>query len=315
METQVLLRHIRYLIAVAEQGNFTRAAETLSVSQPALSQQIRQLESELGGQLFDRSGRVVRLTDFGLAYIEFARRAVLDLEAGRRALHDVRDLSRGHVRVAVTPTFTEYLVGPLVGQFHAMHPAITIELSEMSLEAIEAALGDDQVDVAIGFTDIRSDDIEIEPLFIERLTLVAGGAHPLTRGAAAVAPPQLAGVPLALLTGNFVSRRYIDDYFHAHGIKPNIALQANSISAVLKIVRRGDVAAILPSAMQREHGDLSYVPLDPPFPTRTVALLKRRRAYRTAASVRFCALLKEMLHEGELSALQDFAERGPIDPD
>ncbi|SAK95300.1 DNA-binding transcriptional regulator CynR [Caballeronia arationis] len=311
----MLLRHIRYLIAVAEQGNFTRAAETLRVSQPALSQQIRQLESELGGQLFDRSGRVVRLTDFGLAYIEFARRAVLDLEAGRRALHDVRDLSRGHVRVAVTPTFTEYLVGPLVGQFHAMHPAITIELSEMSLEAIEAALGDDQVDVAIGFTDIRSDDIEIEPLFIERLTLVAGGAHPLTRGAAAVAPPQLAGVPLALLTGNFVSRRYIDDYFHAHGIKPNIALQANSISAVLKIVRRGDVAAILPSAMQREHGDLSYVPLDPPFPTRTVALLKRRRAYRTAASVRFCALLKEMLHEGELSALQDFAERGPIDPD
>ncbi|MDR5752838.1 MULTISPECIES: transcriptional regulator CynR [unclassified Caballeronia] len=303
----MLLRHIRYLIAVAEQGNFTRAAETLSVSQPALSQQIRQLESELGGQLFDRSGRVVRLTDFGLAYIEFARRAVLDLEAGRRALHDVRDLSRGHVRVAVTPTFTEYLVGPLVAEFHALHPAITIEVSEMSLEAIEAALGDDQVDVAIGFTDIRSDDIDIEPLFVERLTLVAGGSHPLTRGAAAVSPAQLAELPLALLTGNFVSRRYIDDYFHGHGIKPNIALQANSISAVLKIVRRGDVAAILPSAMQREHGDLAYVPLDPPFPTRTVALLKRRRAYRTAASVRFCTLLKEMLREGELSALQDFA--------
>lgn len=303
----MLLRHIRYLIAVAEQGNFTRAAETLSVSQPALSQQIRQLESELGGQLFDRSGRVVRLTDFGLAYIEFARRAVLDLEAGRRALHDVRDLSRGHVRVAITPTFTEYLVGPLVGGFHALHPAITIELSEMSLEAIEAALGDDQVDVAIGFTDVRSDDIDIEPLFVERLTLVAGGAHPLTRGAAAVSPAQLAELPLALLTGNFVSRRYIDDYFHVHGVKPNIALQANSISAVLKIVRRGDVAAILPSAMQREHGDLSYVPLDPPFPTRTVALLKRRRAYRTAASVSFCTLLKEMLREGELSALQDFA--------
>lgn len=309
----MLLRHIRYLMAVAEHGNFTRAAETLRVSQPALSQQIRQLESELGGQLFDRSGRVVRLTDFGLAYIEYARRALRDLEAGRRALHDVRDLSRGHVRVAVTPTFTEYLAGPLVGQFHALYPAITIEFFEMSLEAIEAALGDDQIDVAIGFTDIRSDDVEVEPLFIERLTLVAGGAHPLTRGTGALSPAQLADMPLALLTGNFVSRRYIDDYFHVHGIRPTIALQANSISAVLKIVRRGDVAAILPSAMQREHPDLSYVPLDPPFPTRTVALLKRRQAYRTAASVRFCALLHEMLHDGELSGLQEFAENFTTD--
>jgi LysR family cyn operon transcriptional activator len=129
METDVLLRQIKYLIAVAESGNFTRAAETLHVSQPALSQQIRQLESEIGGQLFDRSGRVVRPTDLGLAYIGFARRALLDLEAGRRALHDVRDLSRGAVRVAFTPTFTGYLVGPLVGRLRALQRAIKVELS------------------------------------------------------------------------------------------------------------------------------------------------------------------------------------------
>ncbi|SAL65908.1 DNA-binding transcriptional regulator CynR [Caballeronia terrestris] len=305
----MLLRHIRYLIAVAEQGNFTRAAETLRVSQPALSQQIRQLESDLGGQLFDRSGRVVRLTDFGVAYIEHARRALLDLEAGRRALHDVRDLSRGHVRVAVTPTFTEYLVGPLVGQFRTLHPAISIEMTEMSLEAIETALGEDQIDLAIGFSDLRSDDVDIEPLFAERLTLVAGGAHPLTRVSGAVVASQLADIALALLTSNFVSRGYVDDYFRAHRIKPKISLQVNSISAVLKIVRRGEIATILPGAMEREHRDLSYVPLDPPFPIRTVALLRRRHAYRTVASTEFCALLRNMLSEGELSGLDTFAAK------
>jgi LysR family cyn operon transcriptional activator len=120
-------------------------------------------------------------------------------------------------------------------------------------------------------------------------------------------PSQLAEIPLALLTGNFVSRRYVDDYFLANKIKPNIALQANSISAVLKLVRRGEIAAILPSAMQHEHRDLAYVPLDPPFPTRTVALLRRRHAYRTVASVRFCALLTEMLLTGELSKLKVYA--------
>ncbi|CAN7701183.1 transcriptional regulator CynR [Caballeronia sp. LjRoot29] len=303
----MLLRHIRYLIAVAEHGNFTRAAETLRVSQPALSQQIRQLESRLGRQLFDRTGRMVRLTDFGSAYIVYARRALLDLDAGRRALGDVRDLSCGQVRVAVTPTFTEYLVGPLIGRFRTLYPAISVELSESPLEAVEAALNNDQIDIGIGFSDVRSDDIDVEPLFGERLTLVAGGAHPLARSSITVVPNQLADIPLALLTGNFVSRRYVDDYFLAHRIKPTIALQANSISAVLKLIRRGEIAAILPSAMQHEHPDLSYVPLDPPFPVRTAALLRRRHAYHTVASITFCALLREMLLTGELSRLKAFA--------
>jgi LysR family cyn operon transcriptional activator len=78
------------------------------------------------------SGRVVRPTDLGLAYIGFARRALLDLEAGRRALHDVRDLSRGAVRVAFTPTFTGYLVGPLVGRLRALQRAIKVDCRDVA---------------------------------------------------------------------------------------------------------------------------------------------------------------------------------------
>ena len=89
------LRTLRYLIAVAEHGNFTRAAEALHVSQPALSQQILQMENRLGVVLLDRSGRTVTVTDAGQAYMVHARRALSELELGRRAIHDVRDLSRG----------------------------------------------------------------------------------------------------------------------------------------------------------------------------------------------------------------------------
>src|ERR1700736_851018 len=117
----MLLRHIRYLPAVAEHRNFTRAAEALHVSQPALSQQIRQLEETLGVLLFDRSGRAIQLTDAGHAYVEYARRALRELDAGQRAIHDVRDLSRGQLRLALTPTFHPYLIGPLVGGFHTLH--------------------------------------------------------------------------------------------------------------------------------------------------------------------------------------------------
>ena len=118
----MLLRHARYLLAIADHGSFTRAAAELHVSQPALSQQIRQLEETLGAQLLDRSGRMVRPTDAGRVYIDHARRAVREFEAGRRAIHDVEGLERGVLRVAFTPTFTTYLIGPLAQEFYALTP-------------------------------------------------------------------------------------------------------------------------------------------------------------------------------------------------
>ncbi len=304
-----LLRNISYLLAIDEHRNFTRAAEALSVSQSALSQKVRQLEDELGAQLFDRSGRMVQLTDFGSVYLEYARRAHNDLLTAQRALHDVHDLSRGQLRIGFTPTFTEYLVAPVIEQFHERYPGIVIEITEMSLDAVETALGDDQVDLAFGFVDVRSDEIEAEALFPEQLMLVVGRTHPLTAQREPVTPTQLAGTPLALLTTSFVSRFYVDSYFQSYDMQPDVALQANSISAVLKIVSRGKIATILPGTIEFEHRDLQYVPLDPPFPVRTVALLRRKGAYRTVASTAFAELVREMLEHGSLSSLRTLTPR------
>jgi len=308
MERSLILRNIRYLLAIDEHRNFTRAADALRVSQPALSQKIRQLENDLGEQLFDRSGRVVRLTDFGSAYIEHVRRAFRDLEAGQRALRDVQDLSRGQLRIAFTPSCTEYLIAPIVENFYSIYPGIVIEMTEMSLEAVESALADDQVDLAIGFTDVRSDEIEADPLFPERLTLVVGDTHPLAAQCKAVTPDQLAGMPLALLTRNFVARSYIDTYFQTRAMEPTVALQANSISAVLKIVSQGKIATFLPNTIEFEHRNLQYVALNPPFPVQTVALLRRKDAYRSVASIAFAAVLKAMLDSGSLSSLVTLAK-------
>ena len=114
----MILRHIKYFLAVAEHRSFTRAAASLYVSQPALSQQIKQLEESLKVTLFDRSGRQVKLTHAGEVYAGYAHKALQDLEEGRRALHDVQNLSRGALRIAITPTFTTYLIGPLIKAFH-----------------------------------------------------------------------------------------------------------------------------------------------------------------------------------------------------
>lgn len=112
----MLLRHLTCFLAVAEHRSFTRAATALHVSQPALSQQIRQRRAA-GRLLFDRSGRQIRLTDSGEVWLTYARRVLQELEEGKRALLDVEDLQRGTLRVAMTPTFTTYFMGPLVAAF------------------------------------------------------------------------------------------------------------------------------------------------------------------------------------------------------
>src|SRR6266403_2163640 len=105
----MLLPSVRYLKAVADHGSFTRAAAALHVSQPALSQQIRQLEGRMGAQLLDRSGRTVRPTDVGEAYLRHVRRALDELEVGGRAIRDVQDLSSGALRLGFTPSFAIYI--------------------------------------------------------------------------------------------------------------------------------------------------------------------------------------------------------------
>ncbi|MEG2735254.1 MAG: LysR family transcriptional regulator, partial [Hafnia sp.] len=114
----MFLRNLRALLSVVKHRNFTRASEEVCLSQPALSQKIKQLEEQLGVVLLDRSNRVIRPTDVGEVYLYHARRALNELEMGYRAIHDVQDLSRGSLRVGFTPTFSAYLIGPLFKRFY-----------------------------------------------------------------------------------------------------------------------------------------------------------------------------------------------------
>ncbi|GHB27115.1 transcription regulator LysR family protein [Streptomyces viridiviolaceus] len=292
------LRHLRYLIAVAEHGNFTRAAEELRISQPTLSQQIKQLERVVGVQLLDRSGRSVRLTDAGDAYVHYARRALRDLAAADRAVRDVADLSRGSLRLATTPTFTAYLVGPLVQELHSRHPGITLQVRETAQDRIDAGLLADEIDLGIAFEGPRSPGITARALFTENLSLVvtAHGTDPAPHRTMPV--DRLAEQRLALLSSDFVTRGHIDGYFAEHRISPPIAVEANSIQALTEIVQRTpSLATVLPDAVTDDHPHLRPVPLDPPLPARRVTLLRRDSAYRSAAARAFEELAVRLVRE------------------
>jgi len=289
----MLLRHIRYFLAVAEHRNFTRAAEALHGSQPTLSQQIRQLEDSLRVQLLDRSGRTIQLTDAGAAYVRYAQRALQDLEAGSRAIHDVQELSRGSLRLAMTPTFTAYLIGPLLEKYNRRYPNITLNILEMPQDRMEALLNEDALDVGIAFNDTHAPDIETNVLFVEALAMMVGKSHPYAEKRAALTLPEFEREALVLLNEEFATRHYIDRYCRQHGVAPRIAMEVNSISAVIEIVQRSALATLLPAAIAREHSQLCLVDLEPALPQRTAALLLRQGAYRSAAARAFITLALE----------------------
>lgn len=289
----MLLRHIHYFLAVAEHRGFTRAATALHVSQPALSQQIRQLEESLGAQLFDRSGRHIQLTDAGEAWLGYAKNALRSLEEGKRAIHDVEDLSRGSLRVAVTPTFTSWLIGPLMARFYARYPNITLALQEMSQEKMEELLLNDELDIGIAFDDVHSADIDVLPLLKESLALMVSESHPLAQQEC-VALSHFNNERLILLSEEFATREQIDRYCRQRDLHPQIVIEANSINAILELVRRTTLATLLPSPIAAQNEGLKAVSLTPQLLERTAALMLRKGAWRTAAVKAFTAMAQEV---------------------
>jgi LysR family transcriptional regulator, cyn operon transcriptional activator len=286
-------RAIRYLIAVAEHGSFTRAAEVLYVSQPTLSQQIKQLEDLLDVQLLDRSGRTVRLTAAGEVYMHHAKRAMGELDVAKRAIHDLQGLTRGVLRLGMTP-ITDYLATSLLEQFSARYPGIMIKTFEMPQDAIVAALGKD-LDIGIAFSSTlsmqsSSEEIDTHVLFVESLCVAVGHSHPLHGSTDSVSKHTLEEIPLILLSADYALRRHIDLFCQEQGITPLVAMDASSLSVIIEMVRLGRLATIIPQMIADERHGLHAVRLIPDLPHHTVCMICRRGTHKSPACSAFVEL-------------------------
>jgi LysR family cyn operon transcriptional activator len=295
----MLIRQAHYILAVADHGNITRAASALNISQPALSQRIIDLEAQLGVQLFDRSGRTIKPTDGGRTYIEHVRRALRELNAGERAMQDVANAFGGTLRVAFLPLFTTHLVGPLMQAFYMRHPGVAVTIDILAQAALEAALIEDRIDIGLAFSDVDSDEIDVEPIQDDELCLVVGKRHLMYRKEKARVS-ELKGTDLALLTKAFITRAPIDRYFHSHKVRPRIAIESSSADSIIAIVRGAPIATVMPSATARQLSGLKAVPLTPSPGTWTLSVLQRKNAYRTAASKALITILKQQRNDSSL---------------
>lgn len=299
-------RALQYLIAIQDYGTYTRAAEALHVSQPTLSQQIKQLEESLKTMLVDRSGRHIRLTDAGEIYLRHARRAWWELEAGTRAIHDVQDLSRGSLRLGWTP-ITDHLTCSLLAQFNSNYPGISVSTLEMAQDDIEVAVTEDNIDIGILFSKPlseleRSSDLESFELFEESLYFAFGKSHPRAqKKSMQIDPQEFSQEPVILLNTQFALRRHVDLYCREYGISPHISMETNSLSVIIEIVQLGPLGTILPGGVVKENHGLQAIEIIPRLHNHAVSLVWHKGRYKNPA----CRAFIEMASDWSARMLQE----------
>lgn len=302
-------RSLQYLIAIADYGSFTRAAEALYVSQPTLSQQIKQLEESLQTPLLDRSGRTIRLTDAGEIYLRHARRAWIEMDVGTRAINDTQDVSRGSLRLGWTP-ITDHLTCCLLENFNSRYPGISLSTLEMPQHDIKDAVIEGRIDVGIAFTEPfstkkQAGEINTHILFEETLCLAVGNAHPLAGKQKDISVHELGQESLVLLNNDFALRNQTDQYFLEHDISPRIAVETNSLSVIIEMVQFSPLSTVLPSSIVRTQCGLYSIMPWPEFPKKAVTLITRKDGYKSPA----CMAFSEMASKWSTRRLKETPRR------
>ncbi|WP_069815979.1 LysR family transcriptional regulator [Streptomyces sp. TP-A0874] len=249
------LRQLEYFVTVAEERNFTRAAERVHISQSGVSAQIRQLERELGAELFDRSARTVTLTEAGRAALEHARAALAAAGAVSEAVGEVTGLIRGRLTVGMVVGCTIPPLFDAIAAFHRAHPGVEVSLLEGDSDHLVELVRAGGVDLAL--VGAAADPLEgLGELTIvsERLVAAVPAEHPLA-GESRVALRDLLRHPLVAMPRGTGLRTVFEQACAAQGLRPVVALEASAADAIAGLAGRGLGVAVLSHSMAAGYRD------------------------------------------------------------
>jgi LysR family nitrogen assimilation transcriptional regulator len=288
------LKQIEYFVHVAELGSFSKAAVVLGIAQPALSRQVRSLETELREVLLLRNGRGVQLTDAGRRLLEHGHVILQLVIAARHDLGAQRDEAVGQIVVGFPPSLARRLTLPLIDAFRAQLPKARVAIIEGLSAHITEWLCSGRVDLGLIYNPDPLPAIEITPVLVERLCLI--GTH-FPRAQNAIALKDLPDYPLVMPQREHVFRKLMESHAALAGVKLNVAWEVSSVPAILDLVRSGHGYGALTQTAIR--GDtkadpLCLVPIVEPEITSTLCLAQSSQKRRTALLKRTAALLMQL---------------------
>jgi LysR family hydrogen peroxide-inducible transcriptional activator len=287
------LSQLRYVLAVAEEGNFTRAATRSNIAQPSLSQQIINLERELGHKLFHRLGRKAVLTDAGAAFLERARRILFEVEDATKELGDSPTFER-RITVGAIPTLAPYLLPTLIARCRKRHPNLQVNIREDFKATLVREMLEGELDLALVSLPMSEASIQVEVLWKEALILAVPKDNPLA-SKPRVTAADLANEVFILLGSSSSLAAQVRRFFGDHHFEPRIGSRCSQVATVKALVATGAGISILPEGARSDtdEGSIAYVALSDAEPTREIAVLKHMQRYQSRGAEQFLALVRE----------------------
>lgn len=232
------LHHLRVFARVAQEGGFTRAAQSLRLSQPAVSKAVRELERQTGVPLLERAGRATRLTAAGEALYARARELFAVEQSAEEELHALRGLSGGVLRVGASTTVATYLLFPYLARFRQANPRVELRVSSANTRAIARALLERRLDIALVEGPVRHPRIEVVPWRDDELVVICPPSHRFA-SKRSIRLDDLAAEPLIVRERGSGTRKVAERALAACGVAPTVALQLGSTEAIKQAVAAG----------------------------------------------------------------------------
>jgi DNA-binding transcriptional LysR family regulator len=287
--------HLRTLQAIARHGSFSRAAQALNLTQPAVSMQVRHLEQALGLPLLERVGKRAFPTRAGELLLSHADRELRELEAGVERVQELRGVVAGRVRLGTSASISIYLLPPALRRFRTRYPETEVVIVTGNAAEISRAVVANELDVGIVSLPVRDRELAVTPFFRDELVAIAA-PDSTWRRVKAVEAPTLAGHPLILFEAGATLRRLIDGWFHRAGVAPRSPMELGNTEAIKKLVEAGlglSVTSWFSVEAEVRKRVLTAIRLTPPL-ERQIGLVRRRDKPRTPALDAFVAALDDL---------------------
>src|SRR6266566_4376346 len=282
------IHQLRYFVAVADEGNFSRAAAKVRVAQPSLSQQIRKLEAEIGQPLFDRLPRSVVLTEAGRCLLEYARQILASIGDARRSVDELKGKIAGDVAVGAIPTIAPFVLPELVVTFQEHYPDVTLHIVEDVTAGITRRIEAGEVDVALASTCRPSPTLRRESIGNEPLLLLVPERHPLAKKTL-VEFDDLKSQRFLLLHEIHCLSQQVHHLLESRRLLPEVALAGSQLSTIANMVAAGIGVSIVPQMMVKHHATPGCVslPFAPPVPERELNVLYNPLRFQSKAAAAF----------------------------
>lgn len=281
------LHQLRYLVAIARAGSFSRAAAQCRVAQPSLSQQIQKLEDELGEPLFQRSAKGAVLTAAGEALLGRAERILREVEEASAEARDAGKLLRGRVAVGAIPTIAPYFLPGILAAFSAEYPGVELEIHEDTTAQLLQKIASMEIDLGIASLPLEGSELEVRPLFSEELLLALPAQHPLARRRNVRLEDLEAERFILMKEGHCLGAQALN-VCHQAKLEPNVVLRSAQIETIHALVAAGFGISLIPAMACAMRSDPGFVcrSLATPTPQRVIALCYRKGAYLSRAALR-----------------------------